>query len=96
LESNIGKTNDKSLFQKIYFLCIFKVFENEPDILIAALQELGLPKEIKSFVIDNLTKYPYVLNHDLSNASFSSIFKLKMDAPKNHFLPTLCAVEKFI
>jgi len=80
----------------MYYLCIFKVFESEPDVLNAALTEMGVPKSIKSFVIDNLNKYPFVLNHDLEKASIQSVMNLKMDAPFNHFLPTLCAVEKML
>jgi tRNA nucleotidyltransferase/poly(A) polymerase len=30
LESSIGETDDQEIFTKMYHLCIFKVFENDP------------------------------------------------------------------
>jgi hypothetical protein len=32
------------LFKNMYYLSIFKVFEDEPDILNAALSEMGISK----------------------------------------------------
>ena len=76
LEANIGETNDNLLFRNMYYLCIFKVDEDEPDILNAALSEMCLANTTKRFIVDNLNKYPYVLNHDLQKASISSIIDL--------------------
>jgi hypothetical protein len=40
LEQNIGETKDPEIFEKMYFLCVFKVFEYEPEILKEVLDEM--------------------------------------------------------
>jgi hypothetical protein len=69
LEENIGETDDPNLFKNIYYLCIFKVFESEPDILYEKMNQMQVSKKTKKFVMDNIQKYPYILNHEIDKAS---------------------------
>jgi tRNA nucleotidyltransferase/poly(A) polymerase len=85
LESSIGESDDKDIFKKMYYLCIFKVFENEPDVLSQALSEMQIPKNTKQFVIENLKKYPAIARNEAQD-----------NVHKNEFLVTLAAVEKYL
>jgi hypothetical protein len=40
LEQNIGEAQDSEIFEKMYFLCVFKVFEHDEDILKEVLDEM--------------------------------------------------------
>lgn len=85
LESTIGETDDKEIFKKMYHLCIFKVFEHEPEALNQALSECQIQKSTKKFVIDNLKKYPPIMKNELRDNSQIS-----------EFLTTLAAVERYL
>lgn len=85
LETSIGETDDQEIFTKMYHLCIFKVFENDPVALNQALTECQIKKSTKNFVIENLNNYQNVMDKDKTDNSQIS-----------EFLTTLAAVDKYL
>jgi hypothetical protein len=65
MEQMFGDPEDPDFFKKIYYLCIFKIYEDEPDILKEKMTDINAPKNVKKFVFDNLNKYPTILNHEM-------------------------------
>ena len=91
LEQSFPETVDPDLFKHIYYLCVFKVFEDEPDLLHEALIEIGASKKTKKFVERNLKFYKNFMD---SNFDQKQLVKA---AKKDHgFLTVFAAVESYI
>jgi hypothetical protein len=54
LDESLPESTDPELFKHIYYLCVFKVFEDEPELLHEALVDIGASKRTKKFVENNL------------------------------------------
>jgi hypothetical protein len=87
----LPETTDPDLFKHIYYLCVFKVFEDEPELLHEALTDIGASKKTKKFVESNLKLYKHFLEADFDQK------QLLEAAHKGHgFLAVFAAVESYI
>jgi len=70
---------------------MFKVFEDEPDLLHQALIEIGASKKTKKFVENNLHLYTHFMEEEYDQK------QLVEASDKTHgFLPIFAAVESYI
>ena len=84
-------STDPELMKNIYYLCIFKVFEDEGGMLHEALVDIGLSKKTKKFIETNLKLYSHFMESDYDQ------HRLVEAAHKGDgFLATLAGVESYI
>ena len=91
LNQSLPESTDEQDWKHIYYLCMFKVFEEEPDLLHEALVEIGASKQTKQFVEKNLKLYTHFMEDTFDEK------QLVEASDKNHgFLPVFAAVESYI
>jgi hypothetical protein len=64
LDEALPQSADSELIKNIYYLCVFKVFEDEADILHEALNEIGISEKTKMFIEANLKYYKHFMESD--------------------------------
>lgn len=98
LDQSLPESTSNEDFKHIYYLCMFKVFEDEPDLLHQALIEIGASKKTKKFVENSLHLYTHFMEGDQDLVAHGLDQKRLVDASdKTHgFLPIFAAVESYI